>query len=128
MDIYNISEIEIELRATSDAACGNGINALLDSKKISIEEFIEHRRKYAEDFIRFSHDGFKGAQNRIIKNILLIQDEQEVVKQNLKKARVERNKEEIPELINKKKHLENIVKLFKHCADALVWQLIQGQL
>ncbi|WP_159103304.1 hypothetical protein [Prolixibacter bellariivorans] len=45
MDIYNISEIEIELRATSDAACGNGINALLDSKKISIEEFIEHRRK-----------------------------------------------------------------------------------
>ncbi|MBP6236681.1 MAG: hypothetical protein KA270_06870 [Saprospiraceae bacterium] len=128
MDIYNISEIEIELRALSDAACGNGISALLDSKKISIEEFIEHKEKYAEDFIRFSHDGFKEAQNGIIKNILLIQDEQEVIKQNLKRARVERNIEEIPELINKQKHLENIVKLFKHCADTLVWQLIKGQL
>lgn len=128
MDIYNIPEIEIELRASADVACGNGISALLDSKKISIEEFIEHKEKYAEDFIRFKHDGFKEAQNRIIKNILLIQDEQEVIKQNLKRARVERNKEEIPELISKQKHLENIVKLFKHCADALVWQLIQGQL
>jgi hypothetical protein len=128
MDIYNTSEIEIELRATSDEACGNGISKLLDLKKITIEEFINEKEKYNQDFLICCHDGFKSAQNRIIKNVLILQDEQERIKSDLKKARINRNKSEIPKLIEKQKYLEFITKSFKHCADALVWQLIQGQL
>ncbi len=128
MDIYNLSEIETELRLTADAACANGINALLETQKITIEELLSNREKYNGDFIRHCHDGFKIAQNRIIKNILLIQDEQELIKERLKQARIIKDKKETSELIKKGKHLENISVLFKHCADALVWQLIQGQL
>ncbi len=128
MDIYSITEVETELRATSDAACGNGIKTLLDTHNISVEDFIKNKEKYSEDFIKHCHDGFKVAQNLVIKNILTIQEEQELITVNLKKARVEKNKPEISKLIKKQNHLENIIILFKHCADALVWQLIQGQL
>ena len=128
MDFYNISEIEIELRATADEACGDGVSKLLDSKKITIDEFINEKEKYCKDFLICCNNGFKSAQNRIIKNVLILQDEQERIKGELKKARFDRNKAEIPKLIEKQKHLEFVIKSFKHCADALVWQLIRGQL
>lgn len=128
MNLYNLPEIETELRATADAACEDGIKALLKSKNISIKEFITNKEKYNKDFLQLCHDGFKIAQDRIAKNVLLIQEEQVVVLEQLKKARQEKNKAKVVELIKKDKHLEHIATLFKHCADALVWQLIQGQL
>ncbi len=128
MDIYNLSEIETELRSTADAACGDGVSTLLKSKQISIEEFLTNKEKYSTDFIKLCHDGFKIAQDRIIKNVLVIQDEQKKVLEKLKKARTEKNKTEVTDLIKKEKHLEGIAVLFKHCADALAWQLINGQL
>lgn len=128
MNLYNLAEIETELRATSDAACASGMTALLESKKISIEEFMKNNEKYSKEFITCCHDGFKKAQDRIISNLIIIQDEQESIKEQLNQARIKKNKADITELQRKDKHLEFTANLFKHCADALVWQLIQGQL
>ena len=128
MNIYNLTEIEAELRATADAACGDGVNALLKSKGITIEEFFTNKEKYNTEFIKLCHEGFKLAQDRIIKNVLLIQEEHGIVLEKLKKARQEKNKAEVADLIDKDNHLGHITILFKHCADALAWQLIQGQL
>lgn len=128
MNIYNLSEIETELRATANAACGDGVSAILESKRITVEEFLTNKEKYSNDFIKLCHDGFRIAQNRIIKNVLAIQEEQEVISDKLKVARVQKNKIEITDLRKKEKHLEKILVLFKHCADALAWQLIRGQL
>jgi len=128
MDIYNISEIEKELRATADAACRDGVDALLLSKGITIDDFIINKEKYNTDFIKTCHDGFKTSQDRIIKNVLLLQKEHEIVLEELKQARKERNKNKIDGLIKKDEHIRYVTKLFKHCADALMWQLIHGQL
>lgn len=128
MDLYNLSEIEIELRATSDAACGDGLKALLKMKKISVAEFFKNKETHKGDFIRCCHDGFKIAQSKIIANVIVIQDEQDIINEKIKKARVNKLKSTLPELYKKKEYLEEIVILFKHCADALVWQLIQGQI
>lgn len=128
MDLYNLSEIETELRVTSDAACVNGMTALLESKKISIDHFMKNKEKYGKEFMVCCHDGFKKAQDRIISNVIIIQEEQEKIKEELKKARIQKNKTDIAVLQKKEKHLEFTATLFKHCADALVWQLIQGQL
>lgn len=92
MDLYNLKEIETELRATSDAACGDGLKRFIEAKKISVEEFISNKEKYNHDFLISCHTGFKEAQNRIIKNILVFQDEQDKLKSELKEARIKKTR------------------------------------
>lgn len=128
MDLYNLTEIEIELREIADSICKNGLNNFLEKKGIPIEGFIKDNKKYNEDFIISCHTEFKSSQDRIIKNVVAIQAEQDTIKEQLKQARIGKQKKLVTDLINKEKHLGFTVDLFKHCADAIVWHLIQGQL
>lgn len=128
IDVYNIKDIEIELLAISDVVCANGLNSFLKKKDTDIEKAIENIEVYSKELIISCHDEFKKAQERIIINVLSIQEEQIIVKEKLKQANVQKNKTEIEEFKFKKKHLEFYERLFKHCADAILWQLINGQL
>lgn len=128
MNIYNLSEVERELRVIADTACGNGLRGVMEDQKITIAEFTTNKEKFNFDFIKHCHDGFKKAQDRIIENILVIQDEQGRINEKLREARAQRNKPATIDLIKRQNHLESMSGLFKHCADAIVWQLIRGQL
>lgn len=128
MNLYNLFEIETELREIADTICKQGLSNFFETKEISIDDFIKDSKTHNKDFIVSCHTQFKEAQNRIITCVLSIQNEQDVVKKQLKQARQENKKTLVAELINKETYLHFAENLFKHCADAIVWHLIQGQL
>ena len=72
MELYNLLEIELELREIADTICKNGLNRFLEIKGISVDDFIKEREKHNKDFIVSCHTEFKKAQDRIITNVLLI--------------------------------------------------------
>ncbi len=129
-DLYDIKEIENEVHEIADLACGHGTKSIVTDSEypISGAEFLKRINASKEKFISSVHDGFKAAQTRIISCIQEIQAEEEIIVTKLKVAKRNREKESITELKTKEKYLENIQVLFKHCADAILWQLIQGQL
>ncbi len=95
---------------------------------ISGADFLERIKTSKSKFISSVHDGFKAAQTRIISCIHEIQAEEELIGAKLKEAKTNREKELVNDLKSKEKYLKSIQVLFKHCADAILWQLIQGQL
>lgn len=92
MDLYNLFEIETELRKIADIICKNGLDNFFDIKGMSIDDFLKDYKKYSKDFIVSCHTVFKVAQDRIITNILSIQKEQDLVRSQLKQARREKQK------------------------------------
>ena len=129
-DLYDIKEIEKEVHEIADLACGHGTKSIVndDEYPISGAEFLERINASKEKFISSAHEGFKAAQTRIISCIQEIQTEEEAISTKLKESRRNREKKAVTELKSKEQYLENIQALFKHCADAILWQLIQGQL
>lgn len=129
-DLYDIKEIEREVHEIIDFACGHGIKSIVDATEypISRVEFLKRINASKSSFISSVHDGFKIAQTRIISCIHEIQAEEQLISSKIKEAKSKRDNELIKKLKGKEKHLENIQILFKHCADAILWQLIKEQL
>ena len=102
------------------------IEDFLRSKKTAeeIETFIEKNR---DQIIHTTHQGFKIAQNLIIKNLLYIQSEILRLGNIYKEIRVKKvgNSKVISLAIKNLKYKETII---KNLADTIVWQLAQHKL
>jgi len=129
-DLFNIEAIENEVHQIADFACGHGTKSIIENSEYPVtgSAFLEKIKSSKNDFIINCHNGFKEAQTRIISSVQNIQDEQAIISNKLQEAKAIKDKEEIKDLKAKQSHLKNIEVLFKHCADAILWQLINGQL
>ena len=116
-----------KLKEIADFAFTYGMkNVNIDFSKINHpNQFSENESKL---FIEKVHEGFKFAQDLIIKEVLYYQRELLELKQKIKEARREKKKKQEKEFNQIQKVVEHRIFTITHIADTIAWQMIGGQI
>lgn len=119
-------DFKITLKEISDLAFSNAVRNL----KAEIQKNPDPRKwnhKLQLKFKHLVHDGFKGAQLRLVEEIAFYQKMLGEYKAKLKTARVERDKKTETEFKIQIAEIENRLKFLSHIGDGIVWQLFGAQ-
>ena len=122
-DIFESSVTEI-----ADLICEYGLNKTLEGSKLNpkkIQSFIKNNR---EIFMKNCHDGFKKAQEKILKMMLAFEAEKEQHK--FKQKKIDRKKDKVS-YVELQEQIERITAkedILRHLIDTMAWQMIGGQL
>jgi hypothetical protein len=115
------------LKEVADLALSSGLKySGIDFSSISDIGALS-KEQYAK-FIQTCHKGFKDAQSLIIKEVKDYQVELSILKIELKKSRINRDKDLTKQILQNQKIIEHRIASFSHVADAIGWQLMSGQI
>ncbi|OXA85536.1 hypothetical protein [Flavobacterium hercynium] len=119
-------KFKITVREISDLAFSNAINKLRSeiTKNPDIRKWNE---KLRSKFKHFVHDGFKGAQLKLVEEISNYQKVLIENKAKLKQARITKDKTSEKDHRNQINEIENRLKILFHIGDGIAWQLFGAQ-
>lgn len=122
-----LDEHRIVLKEISDYAFSFGLKAIESQipKSSLPDSWSADLRK---TFLIKCHEGFKIAQELIIKEILEYQKLLREETSNLKEVRRQRDKAKEKKLLGQISIIEHRIKAFSHIADGIAWQLINGEI
>ncbi|MEP0365333.1 MAG: hypothetical protein ABJN36_07620 [Cyclobacteriaceae bacterium] len=120
-----IEDYRMTLRRIADFAFSFGIDSIPEDKKTDPLSWTEQDYSI---FRQKCHEGFKEAQNLIVKNLMLYQKEYQELKDQLKNFRRCRDKDSEQETQLNINIVEQRMKTFSHIADGIAWQLIGNQI
>ena len=113
------------LKQICDLAFSHGINSLTEDKRTNPDSWSETDQK---TFTVKCHDGFKQAQELLIRELLYYQGEHKIGSQELKQSRRDRDKEKEKSLIQKLAIIKQRSRTLSHVADGIAWQIIGSQI
>lgn len=119
-------DFKITIQEISDLAFSNAVRNLTSEIKAN----PDHRKWNDELKTKFKHlvhDGFKGAQLRLVEEISAYQKILTTYKEQQKQARINRDKTSEAQFKNLISEIENRIKILSHIGDGIVWQLFGAQ-
>lgn len=119
-------DFKIITKEISDLAFSNAITNLASEIKIN-PNFAKWSNDLKSRFKILVHEGFKGAQLRLVEEISAYQKESIEYKVKQKQARINKDKTSETEYKNQTKEIENRLKILSHIGDGIVWQLFGAE-